>query len=152
MTGNPSNRSPDKTARRALRTSQERYRLVVKLIRVVNSTLDLQTVFRHASRGVRALYRCDRASLLLSGGAGFAADYATGTCKEHTEPPLSEGLSAWLAGHRRCRTVWLEEDRQFPEDDSLFKQGFKAAVQQPLISRERIVGLLALASRDVERG
>ena len=88
MTGNPSNRSPDKTARRALRTSQERYRLVVKLIRVVNSTLDLRTVFRHAARGVRALYGCDRASLVLSYGAGFAADYATGTCKEHVEPPV----------------------------------------------------------------
>jgi hypothetical protein len=68
-----------------LRTSQERYRLIVKLSRVVNSNLDMRKVFRAAARGIRPLFRCERIQLLLVDHtqqlcSGFALEYAEATC------------------------------------------------------------------------
>jgi len=38
---------------------EDRYRLIVKLGRVVNANLDMRQVFRAAARGIRPLFRCD---------------------------------------------------------------------------------------------
>src|ERR1700722_14927835 len=66
------------------RTGEDRYRLIVKLGRVVNANLDMRQVFRAAARGIRPLFRCDRIHLLLVDRArqtcsGFALEYGAAT-------------------------------------------------------------------------
>src|SRR5262249_30997011 len=122
------------------------------LIRVVNSTLDLRTVFRHCARGLRALYHCDRVSLGFTGALSFAVSYPTGgPGREVGEPPLSEALAEWMLARRSSRQARLDTDRTFAEDQRLLEQGFRAVVQQPLLCRDRLVGVLGLACRDPER-
>jgi formate hydrogenlyase transcriptional activator len=55
---------------------QERYRLLVQLGQLVNSTLDLRKVFGRSAREIRKLLGCDRVSLVLVRGDQFQAGYA----------------------------------------------------------------------------
>ena len=48
-----------------LRRSEERYRTLVRLGRIVNASLDLRQVFRSAAEEIHKLVPCDRVSLLL---------------------------------------------------------------------------------------
>jgi formate hydrogenlyase transcriptional activator len=136
-----------------LRTNQERYRLIVKLSRVVNSSLDLRKVFRAAARGIRPLFRCDRIHLLLVDRnrqvfSGFALEY-TDTTRLVQVPvqPLTEAAQ-WVLLHRRARTVRLDECQVFAEDRQLFDQGYRACALLPLICRDQGVGVLELVARD----
>src|SRR5580765_5420693 len=94
-----------------LRASEERYRLVVKLGRVVNSSLDLRKVFRHAARGIRPLFQCDFLQLLLPNqdddtAWGFAIDYGTvAKWMEVPSQPLTESAAQLLLESRQTRLV-----------------------------------------------
>jgi formate hydrogenlyase transcriptional activator len=130
--------------------NDDRYRLIVKLGRVVSANLDLRQVFRAAARGIRPLFRCDRLHLLLLDRtrqtcAGFLLEYAEAT--RWTEIPAQSWTEAApdVLQHRRTQTVRLAADHR------LFAQGYRAAVELPLLCRDQVVGVLGLAVRDAAR-
>ncbi|MCG8651968.1 MAG: GAF domain-containing protein, partial [Pirellulales bacterium] len=53
-----------------LRRSEQQYRLLVQLGRIVNSSLDVREVYEHAAKQVHQLLDCDRVSLLLTDNRG----------------------------------------------------------------------------------
>jgi formate hydrogenlyase transcriptional activator len=137
-----------------LRVSEQRYRLVVKLGRVVNSSLDLRKVFRHAARGIRPLFRCDLLRLLLPDREqamawGFALEYEdTARWLEIASQPLVDTPAQAVLQQRRPRLVHLNQQCPLTEDRQLFEQGYRCRAELPLICRDRVVGVLGLAARD----
>jgi formate hydrogenlyase transcriptional activator len=141
-----------------LRGSEERYRTLVRLGRIVNSSLDLRQVFRSAAEEIHKLLACDRVSLLLLGDRdemryGFALEFA-GRPRWLDIPLLQlPGTAArWVVEHRQARFVpSLERDRLYPEDQRLYDQGYRAYVYLPLVCRQVSVGVLGIASRTEDR-
>jgi formate hydrogenlyase transcriptional activator len=139
-----------------MRTAEERYRLIVKLGRVVNANLDVRQVLRAAARGIRPLFRCDCLQLFLVDRgqqmcSGFALDYAEAPrWSEIPVQPWSEAVHEVL-GQRRIRLVRLDHEQPFAGDRRLAEQGYRASVELPLFCRDRGVGVLGLAIRDAHR-
>ncbi len=137
-----------------LRASEDRYRLLAEVGRLVGSSLDLREVFRRAAREVHALCGCDRVSLILIDNQGetrqgFAQEF--GESAAWVEIPaqrLADSAARWVAEHRRARIARrLDQARPFVEDRRLFEQGYRAYVYLPLVCRDQVVGVLGLASR-----
>jgi formate hydrogenlyase transcriptional activator len=138
------------------RPSEQRYRLIVKLGRVVNANLDVRQVFRAAARGIRPLFRCDRLHLLLLDRvhqtcSGYALEYGDTTRWVELAIHAPTESTQWVLHHRRTRLVGLAGDRPIAEDRKLFEQGYRACVELPLLCRDQGVGVLGLAVRDATR-
>ncbi len=138
-----------------LRFSEERYRLLVQLGRVVNSSLDLRQVFRQAAEQIFGLLTCDRVSLLLvdrreTSRHGFALEWQRN--KPHwvdiASLPLTGSAAGWVMDRRVPRIARdLGEDHQFPEDKRLSDQGYSSYAYLPLVCRNQSVGVLGIASK-----
>jgi formate hydrogenlyase transcriptional activator len=114
-----------------LRQSESRYRSLVKMGQIVNSSLDRREVFEHAAEQIQRLLDCDRVSLILSSDDeknrhGFAIDF-------------KNGEREWVPLH------------PFPEHKRLLETDFASVAHLPLMSRDQHVGLLGIASRQEGR-
>ncbi len=139
-----------------LRQSEQRYRLLAHLGRLVNASLDLREVFRRAADEVRRLIGCDRVSLILvdpkqGTWRGFAVEY---TPEPHNvEIPvqtLYQSAAAWVLRHRKPRvTRRLGEGPGHPlaEDRHLAARGYRGYVYFPLVCRDEVVGIWGPATR-----
>lgn len=143
---------------RQIRDSEKRYRRLVDLGRVISLSLNLREVFEVAVEQIHELIDCDRMSLLLTGREettrhGLAIEF-TGRDKRIVEiPPMEVSGTAieWVMQRRLPRVARsLSEQRQFPEDQRLFAQGYSSYVYLPLISQDRSVGVLGIAARKAE--
>ena len=141
-----------------LRRSEERYRTLVRLGRIVNASLDLRQVFRSAAEEIHKLVACDRVSLLLLRDrdelrTGFAVEFDGR--QRWLEIPASRvpGTAAqWVLERRQPRLVAsLERERSYPEDQRLYDQGYRAYVYLPLVCRQTSVGVLGIAARTKEQ-
>jgi len=137
-----------------LKRSEERYRLLVGLGQIINSSLDLRQVFQHAAEEIHKLVGCDRVSLILvasedNSRRGFALEFAQDAkWVEIPTQSLSDSAAQWVIEHRQARISRdLAQARPFVEDRQLFKLGFRAYVYLPLICRNQSVGILGLATR-----
>jgi len=150
-----------------LRQSEKRYRLLVELGRMVNSSLNVREVFAHAAEQIHRLFDCDRVSLLLTSDRqaarhGFALEFPGGKRGKRNAPseqlaeipsqPISGSAFDWVTKHRvPLITRSLQESQSFPEDKRLFEQGYASRVYLPLLSRDRSVGVLGIGSRKEEQ-
>jgi len=137
-----------------LKRSEERYRLLVGLGQIINSSLDLRQVFQHAAEEIHKLVGCDRVSLILvssedNSRRGFALEFAQDAkWVEIPTQSLSDSAAQWVIEHRQPRIARdLAQARPFVEDRQLFEQGYRAYVYLPLICRNQSVGILGLANR-----
>jgi formate hydrogenlyase transcriptional activator len=140
-----------------LRRSEERYRLLVRLGRIVNSSLEICQVFEHAADQVHQLLGCDRVSLLLvrqreKSRFGFALDYTpVRRWREIPTLPLAGSAVQWVMERAVPRVARrLEDDRRFPEDHRLFDLGYRSYVYLPLVCRRQGLGVLGIASHIAE--
>jgi formate hydrogenlyase transcriptional activator len=140
-----------------IRMSQQRYRRLVQLGQIVTSSLDLREVFRVAAEQVHELLQCDRVSLLLVDASGelrhgFAVDFQeTAHWRDLPPLPLSGSAVHWVMTRRLPRIARaLSAGRQFPEDQRLFVEGYGSYVYLPLVSRDRSLGVMGVASRREE--
>jgi len=142
-----------------IRRSESRYRSLVKMGQIVNSSLDRREVFEHAAEQIQMLLDCDRVSLILGSDAesrqlGFAIEFFNGQ-KNWVE--LSSQLqvdSAFHWVHRNRQPLVaerLEKSHSFPEQKRLQEAGYASAVHLPLTSRDQQVGMLGIASRHAGR-
>jgi formate hydrogenlyase transcriptional activator len=139
-----------------LSRSEQRYRTLVKLGRIVNASLDLREVFRCAAQEIHRLIHCDRVSLVLVAGRdrlrhGFALEFAgRERWIDIPERSLPGSAAEWVMEKRQPRVVpSLKQTRRYPEDERLYEQGYQAYVYLPLIWRRASVGVLGIASRQV---
>ena len=137
-----------------LRKSEGRHRLLVKLGKIVNSTLDLKQVFERAAYEIHQLCHCDRVSLLQIGDrqrtrGGFAVEFQRN--ERWIEIPVQELAGSgteWVLENGRphiCHS--LADQCRFPESERLLEQGFQCCVYLPLFCREQRIGMLSIASR-----
>lgn len=132
---------------------EERYRLLVNLGQLINSTLGLRQVFGRSAREIHKLVGCDRVSLLQvkDGRArgGFALEFGDKVrWVDLPEQDLTGTAAQWAVEHRQPRLVRrLDQFRAFEEDDRLFADGYRAYADLPLICRTVVVGVLGLATR-----
>jgi formate hydrogenlyase transcriptional activator len=140
-----------------IRKSEQRYRRLVELGRVINSSLDLRHVFQVAAEEIRELIRCQRVSLLLTEQdqttrQGFALEYEGEKRWLDLPPlPLSGSAAEWVMQHRTPRVARsLRSGRQFPEDQRLFAHGYLSYVYLPLVSQDKSLGVLGVASRETD--
>lgn len=142
-----------------IRRSESRYRSLVKMGQIVNSSLDRREVFEHAAEQIQMLLDCDRVSLILGSDAesrqlGFAIEFIDGQ-KNWVE--LSSQLQAdsafhWVHRNRQPLVAErLEKSHTFPEQKRLQEAGYASAVHLPLTSRDQQVGMLGIASRHAGR-
>jgi formate hydrogenlyase transcriptional activator len=138
-----------------LRRSENRYRLLVELGQVVNSSLQVREVFEHAGVQIHNLLKCDRVSLLLTSYRetsrhGFALEFS-GDSKQWADipaEPVPGSAFDWVMEHRQSLiSRSLEQSHPFPEDARLFELGYASKVYLPLLSRDQCVGVLGIASR-----
>ncbi|TWT51785.1 sigma 54-interacting transcriptional regulator [Allorhodopirellula solitaria] len=138
-----------------LRQSEARYRLLVEMGRVVNSSLDMREVFHHAAVQIRKQLGCDRVSLLLTSATspvrhGFALEF-DGERESWPELPtqsLPGSAFDWVMQHRVPQVVRsLQHGHDFPEDLRLLETGYGSKVYMPLLSRDQSVGVLGIVSR-----
>ena len=134
--------------------SEQRYRTLVNVGRIVNSSLDLRQVFRNAAVEIRRLIDCDRVSLSLLQGLGdsrlgFAVEFAEQQ-RWFDLPPLSYSGSAAesVMEEGKPRIVPdLHHERVFPEEQRLYAQGYQSYAYLPLICRQAAEGVLGIISR-----
>jgi formate hydrogenlyase transcriptional activator len=138
-----------------LRRSENRYRLLVELGQVVNSSLQVREVFEHAGVQIHNLLKCDRVSLLLTSHRetsrhGFALEFS-GDSKQWADipaEPVPGSAFDWVMEHRQSLiSRSLEQSHPFPEDARLLELGYASKVHLPLLSRDQCVGVLGIASR-----
>lgn len=142
-----------------LRQSESRYRSLVELGKIVNSSLNRRKVFEHAAVQIHRLLDCDRVSLILSSideksRYGFAIEFK-GSEREWVEissQPLPDSAFGWVRENRQPLVVRsLNQSHPFPEHKRLLETGYASVVYLPLMSRDLHVGLLGIASRHDER-
>lgn len=149
---------------RQLRQSESRYRSLVELGQIVNSSLDRREVFEHAAEQIHQLLDCDRVSLMLGSGngrvpCGFALEFLPSEIssgqRAWVEVPadaLPDSAFGWVGQHRKPLVVTNLDDRHpYPEHKYLLEKGYASVVHLPLMSRDQHVGLLGIASRQVGR-
>ena len=143
-----------------LRKSEERYRLLVELGQIINSSLDLKSVFQHAAEEIHKLIGCDRVSLILirnreagDGERGFGIEFrAKKRWVEIPDTAIPGSAAEWVIKRGIPRVArCLDEERQFPEDQHLYERGYRSYVFLPLICRKESLGILEIASREKER-
>ena len=140
-----------------LRQSESRYRLLVEFGDVVNSSLNIRTIFEHAADQIYRLLRCDRVSLLLAGHETVRSELAVEIISERrrlTETvvqPHSGSAFNWVMQHRVPHVVRsLESSHSFPDDQKLWESGYASKVFLPLAARNQCLGVLGIASRQSE--
>ncbi len=138
--------------------SEKRYRTLVKLGQIVNSSLDLRQVFRLTADEIQRLIGCDRVSLLLlrterNSRDGFAVEFGDG--ERWVDIPaldLPGSAAQWVLNEGKSWIVpCLQEQREFPEDERLYQLGYASYVYLPLTCRQASVGVLGIASRHEHR-
>lgn len=152
-----------------LRQSESRYRSLVKMGQIVNSSLNRREVFEHAAEQIHRLLDCDRVSLILSSDDdksryGFAIEFKQGDRQwvEISSQPLPDSAFGWVRENRKplvVRSLNQSLSNQslpnqtplFPEHKRLVSAGYASVVHLPLMSRDQHVGLLGIASRHGER-
>lgn len=142
-----------------LRESESRYRSLVEMGQIVNSSLHPREVFGHAAEQIHRLLDCDRVSLILSSDDdksryGFAIQFERGEREwlEMSSQPLPDSAYSWVRQNRQALVVRsLSRSHPFPEHERLLEAGFESSAHLPLRSRDRHVGVLGIASRHGSR-
>jgi len=136
-----------------LQTRLARFRRVLELSRVLNSTLDLPSLLEQIIRAAREITQTEATSILLTdvktGELYFEA--ATGTKSEEVKrvvvPPNS--LAGWVAREGRPQVIDdVSSDPRFSPKSDL-QSGFKtrALIAVPLRVKGRTIGVLEVVNR-----
>ena len=127
--------------------AEERYRLLVRLGRLINSSLNLQQVFRAAAAEVRRLLGCDRVHLILlqpqeGTWRGFAVEFSPEP--RDVEIPvqtLNQSAAAWVQRHRRMR-----------DQAQSGRRAWTSIGRGPAARRRRVSGLRLLSAHRPRSG
>ncbi|MEE9275414.1 MAG: sigma 54-interacting transcriptional regulator [bacterium] len=137
-------------------TAEERYRVISRIGRVLNSSLDIDVVLARVRTELKSVLPIDHVALLLINpdgktytwtniaGGGKAVDL-TGK-----DIPIEGGTLGWLIEHRGDTPYViyrdLDKERPFAEDEIVFSRGIRSGIRIPLVIDDKVFGELAAAS------
>ena len=138
-----------------LARERDRLRLLLEVNNAVVSNLDLRELFAAISASLRRVMQCDYASLALAGPESnhlqlYALDFpeGKGLIREEMNLPV-EGSASGQAYKTRKPLILSQSDlaRFESETTKAFRaEGLKSGCFLPLISRDRVLGTVNLAS------
>jgi len=137
-----------------LEREKDRLRLLLDLNNSMTSNLELRDLLRAVSANARRVMQCDLAGvILLDPETGqlrtFAQDFpeSKGFIREETAVPADSPMAAVF----RSGEAWTGYARDLPdgfEHDAGFEEGLTSGAGLPLVSRSRVLGVLALGRRE----
>jgi len=150
------NREAAKASRRDVERQRDRFSLLLRMTNTIASTLDLREVFQAVSLCLREMIPQEYASVILCDGPTqrvrlHALDFPDNE-GALTEGALSNvtGSLAGLAFERRrpaiANTLLELKALSHPVPQLLVRKGFRSMCSLPLLSRDRVIGCLNLAS------
>ena len=150
------NREAAEASRRDVERQRDRFSLLLRMTNTIASTLDLREVFKAVSLCLREMVPQEYASLILCDGKnGRVRLHALDFPENHgalTEGAMSDvaGSLAGLALERRRPAIanTLPDLKAFAHavPQLLVMKGFQSMCSLPLLSRDRVIGCLNLAS------
>ena len=137
-----------------LQREKDRLGLLLDLNNSIASNLELRELLRTVSANARRVMRCDLAAVMLPDAEsrqlqGFAQDFpkSWGFIREETPvPPDSPVAQVFRTGQ-----PWIGYARDLPEGlerDLGEAEGLKSGCALPLVSRNKVLGVLGLGRRD----
>lgn len=138
-----------------LRRSEERYRTLVRLGRIVTASLDLRQVIRSAAEEIHQLIVCDRVSVVLRRDrddtlSGIACEFGQRQrwLDIPTQPLTGTAVQRVLEQRQPRLVPCLQRERAHPDDRQLYAEGYRAYVYLPLVCRQASFGVLGIAARE----
>jgi len=148
-----------------LRLESHRLRLLLEITTSVTSRLDLRQVVEALSTNLFRLLRCDVSALLLpdseSGELRVTTLYnpdARGPLREGSLVPMNSSISGQVL--RKGKSIRIDSFEQVREDPEIFgnadgqllyqrviEEGLRVGCYLPLVSRDRVLGVLMLSRR-----
>ena len=137
------------------RQAQDRLKLILDLTNQVVANLNFQELLRTISASVRRVMRCDAAAIMLPEPDGVhlrvhALDFpdSRGVFTKHSLIPLDSIPGETYKSGKPWILNRLDPAEMTPEmHEKASGEGINSFCDMPLISRERSLGVLALASR-----
>jgi len=147
----------DITERKRIEEAAQRFakeaECLVKIGRIISSTLDIKEVYEHFAEEVRKLIPLDRISMdLFNPEAGtFENAYASGVeVSDHrigNSYPLAGSTGGEIIRTRKSVLVQTEDPNEilkcFPRLLTTFQAGLRSMLSVPLISKDQVIGTLA---------
>jgi formate hydrogenlyase transcriptional activator len=136
-----------------LHDQQMRYRLLVRLAHLINSSLDIREVFQRIAVEIHQLTGAERISLCCrEEGDGqpsiMALELVPNEAWIEMPQSLVDTAAGWVLQNRRTRiNRRLDQAPLFADERWLFSQGYRACVYLPLICRNQSLAVLGLAAR-----
>jgi formate hydrogenlyase transcriptional activator len=137
-----------------LQREKDRLRMLLDLNNSMTSNLELRDLLRAVSANARRVMDCDLAGvILLDPETGqlrtFAQDFpeSKGFIREETVVPADSPMAAVF----RSGEAWTGYARDLPkgfEHDAGHEEGLTSGAGLPLVSRDRVLGVLALGRRE----
>ncbi len=130
----------------------ERLEAMSRLTKIINSSLDISEVYESFAQELKKMMDFDRLSLALPEGEKLQFLAVSPTIAAELPPgstyPLKDTATAWVIEHKRTNIERdFAEERQFPIDDLLLKDGLLSAICVPLFYKGEVFGTLNLSSR-----
>src|SRR5262249_10047153 len=137
----------------AYQLAQDRLKLLLEITNTVVSNLELREVLRAISASVRRVMRCDLVSVALPDATGaylrrYVVDFpqSKGFIREETQVPMDVSLGGRVF---RSGKLWTGNAAALAQlglaNDPGLGEGFNAGCVLPLVSRDRVLGVVALA-------
>jgi formate hydrogenlyase transcriptional activator len=132
----------------------ERMKLVLDVNNDIAANLEIRALLRAISANIRRVMRCDLVTVALPDADGIylrisAFDFpdSKGFFSEETAIPIEKGVLGRVFRTRQPFITGLS-DEKFKEDEADNPEELKSACILPLVSRDRVLGVLALARRE----
>lgn len=136
-------------------STEERYRVILRIGHVLNSSLDMDVVLTRVAAELKALLPLDHAALLLMNPDGETYSWTNITGEGEPvgltgkDVPVEGGALGWLMEHRdKPYLIYhdLEKERPFAEDEVILRSGVRSGIRVPLIIQNQVFGEVAVGS------
>jgi len=140
----------------ALRSSEERQRVLLDVNNAIVTCLDRGSLFSATATALRRVIPYDRAALVLHDPVKdvFKVLGVAGPVPSPpiiplgTEWPRQQSRAGWILDHREALlTADLREAPPFHEHGPLLKEGLRSAISVPMTNKGRFIGTLNVGSR-----
>ncbi len=140
-----------------LQANMEEMNLVDEVARIVTSTLNIDEVYEKFALEVKKLVDFDRMNInLIDHDAGiFAVKYQAGLFNSglpvgDMNHPMEGQVRYIVATGRTLVRPDLAQDIRFPLDQGHVEAGLRSSIAVPLVSKNRVAGVLALRSSQMD--
>src|SRR3954465_2943566 len=137
-----------------LERGEQQVRLFQRVSRLMTRDMALEDVLNEIVRLVRDFLACDSCLIYLVEDGVLVLNASSDESRKnigHVRLRLTEGLTGWVARERRLLAISREayNDPRFKFFRDLPEDTFEAFLSAPVISRNKVVGVINVQHRDI---